>query len=98
MLASHAYESVVVEDTREDPDFDDPGDLNFSVEQEEVMHAAYEVFEKEVSGSHDEPCCKAGEYMHQERARAHKDDKQLQVCRDKSQGPSLHVAPFSVEW
>ena len=44
--------------------------------------------------SHNESCCKAGEY--QERAWAHKDDKQ--VCRDKSQGPSLHIASFSVEW
>ena len=38
------------EETREDPDFDDPDDLDFSVDQEKVMHAAYGVFEKEVSG------------------------------------------------
>ena len=36
--------------TQEDPDFDGPSDLDFSAEQEKVMHAAYEVFEKEVSG------------------------------------------------
>ena len=44
--------------------------------------------------SHDESCAKAGEYS--DRAWAHKDDKQ--VCRDKSQGPSLHIASYSVEW
>ena len=44
--------------------------------------------------SHDESCCKAGEYC--DRAWAHKDDNQ--VCRDKSAGPSLHIASYSVEW
>ena len=43
--------------------------------------------------SHDESCCKAGVYCG--RAWAHKDDNQ--VCRDKSAGPSLHIAPYSVE-
>ena len=38
------------EDAREDPDFDDPDDLDFSVDQEKVMRAAYAVFENEVSG------------------------------------------------
>jgi hypothetical protein len=38
------------EDTREDPDFDDPDDLDFSVDQDKVMRAAYAVFENEVSG------------------------------------------------
>ena len=38
------------EDAREDPDFDDPDDLDFSVDQDKVMRAAYAVFENEVSG------------------------------------------------
>ena len=40
------------EDTREDPDFDDPEDLDFNIDQdpEKVMHAAYADFENEVSG------------------------------------------------
>ena len=38
------------EDTREDPDFDDPDDLDFNLDQEKVMRAAYAVFENEVSG------------------------------------------------
>ena len=44
--------------------------------------------------SHDESCAKAGEYSNC--PWAHKDNKE--VCRDKSQGPSLHIASFSVEW
>ena len=44
--------------------------------------------------SHDDSCDKAGEYSNC--AWALKDDKE--VCHDKSQGPSLHIASFSVEW
>ena len=44
--------------------------------------------------SHDESCFKAGEYC--DRAWTHKDDKE--TCRNKSDGPSLHIASYSVEW
>lgn len=43
--------------------------------------------------SHDESCFKAGEF---EKAGWVK--KGTQVCMDKSQGPSLHIADYLVEW
>ena len=47
-----------------------------------------------IIASHDESCAKAGEF--ETRLWQHKDSKK--ICKDKTDGPSLHLASFSVEY